>query len=63
MYPDYLVLISYKDKLTTFNKDLEMVELIGLKDVLNLSINYIIVNNLDIELFSFCDNNYFYNLM
>lgn len=58
-YPDYVVFILSKNKLITYNRDLEIYNYLK-KDLFKLNINYIIVDNLELEIYKFKHNNYFY---
>lgn len=60
IYPEYVVFINSKERLITYGKDLEIVNLIGYKNFFDININYIIVNDLDIFIKEFSNNNYFY---
>ncbi len=60
IYSDYLILIKDKDKVISFDEDLEIINLYGLRNILNMNINYCILNGLDIELNNNYDNDYFY---
>ena len=65
LYKDYLLLLIKKDKLLSFNIDNRIISILfsssnNILEVLTTnSINYIIVDNLDIiEIKSFTNNNY-----
>ena len=60
LYNDYLVLIRYKDKLVTYDYDLEIYKLFKLDNI-----NYLIIDGLDIKLYSNVDNkyNYYYKII
>ena len=60
LYNDYLVLIMYKDKFVTYDYDLEIYKLFKLDNV-----SYLIVDGLDIKLYSNLDNkyNYYYKII
>lgn len=61
IYPDYVIFILSKNKLVTYNKDLEIVTLFGLKEFFNLNVSYLILDCLDIkERKNILTNNYFY---
>ena len=58
LYPNYLILIRYKDKLKTFKEDKIIYNYIN-KNINKYHINYIILNKLDIEkIKEYSDNNY-----
>ncbi len=61
-YPDYLIFVmNNKNKLVTFNRDLEIVKTVGMDNVFVGDINYIIMDNLDIvKKKKYLSNNYFY---
>lgn len=57
-YPDYIVFITNKNKLITYDYDLKIVKLFNYK---LLNINYIILDNIDIiKKIDNKINNYFY---
>lgn len=65
LYKDYLLLLIKKDKLLSFNIDNRIISILSsssnniLEVLTTNSINYIIVDNLDIiEIKSFTNNNY-----
>lgn len=65
LYKDYLLLFTKKDKLLSFNIDNRIISILSsssnniLEVLTTNSINYIIVDNLDIiEIKSFTNNNY-----
>jgi len=60
MYPDYLVFILSKNKLITYNYDLEIVEYLGIDNVFKKNINYLILDNLELDKYEFNNNYYFY---
>lgn len=60
IYPDYVVIILSKNHLITYNFDLDIIKLVGINKLDNLKINYIIVDELDLDIKKFIDNNYFY---
>ena len=54
LYPNYLILIRYKDKLKTFKEDKIIYNYINKNNI-----NYIILDKLDIEkIKEYSDNNY-----
>ena len=58
LYPNYLILIRYKDKIKTFKEDNLIYNYLN-KNIEKLHINYIILNKLDIEkIKEYSDNNY-----
>ena len=59
IYPDYVVFILSKNKLITYNKDLDIYNYLK-NDLFELNINYIIVDNLELKFYNFENNNYFY---
>ena len=63
LYPNYLILIRYKDKLKTFKEDKIIYNYIN-KNINKYHINYIILDKLDIEEIKECsDNNYINNIL
>ena len=58
LYNNYLILIVDKDKLISFDRDLEILELYGIEEI-KKNINYLIIDNLNITLYK-NNNNYFY---
>ena len=61
LYPDYVIFLVNKDKLITYNKDLEIVKVIGITNFFKQEINYLIIDNLEIkEKKEYTKNNYFY---
>lgn len=59
-YPDFVVFIRSKERLITYNKDLEIVNLVSYKKFFDMNINYIVVCDLNIFVKEFDCNNYFY---
>ena len=59
IYPDYVVFILSKNKLITYNRDLDIYNYLK-NDLFKLNINYIIVDNLELKFYKFKNNNYFY---
>ena len=58
LYPNYLILIRYKDKLKTFKEDKIIYNYIN-KNINKYHINYIILNKLNNEkIKEYSDNNY-----
>ena len=58
LYPNYLILIRYKDKIKTFKEDKIIYNYIN-KNINKYHINYIILDKLDIEKTKeYSDNNY-----
>ena len=58
LYPNYLILIRYKDKIKTFKEDNLIYNYLN-KNIEKLHINYIILDKLDIEkIKEYSDNNY-----
>lgn len=62
LYPDYLILIYKNGLYTTYNNDLKILKYLGIDFILKSNINYIILDNLDININSFLNNQYFYYL-
>lgn len=59
IYKDYLVFILSKNNLITYSIDLEIYN--SYKDnIFNLGINYIILDNLYLNIYKFNDNKYSY---
>ena len=58
LYPNYLILIRYKDKIKTFKEDNLIYNYLN-NNINKTHINYIILNKLDIEkIKEYSDNNY-----
>ena len=61
MYPEYVVFILDKDKLITYNWDLKIINLLSFSKLVNLNINYMILDGLNLVFKKeYFDNYYFY---
>ena len=61
MYPEYVIFILEKDKLITYNWDLKILNILSFDGLININVNYIILDGLDIVFRKeYFDNSYFY---
>lgn len=60
MYSNYIVLIYKNGFYISYDYDLAILKYFGIDFILNNNINYIILDNLDLQINQFLDNQYFY---